>query len=152
MYSNTISFSLISGHQATERNVIMENYYVYKENKKVIVNTTPHEITFLKGEDIIKIPSEKEFLLNAKVVETQVGADLVTSTFVGSEEGEKIIAQLQDWANENYPSYDLRIVGSIIAAQAYPEKVVGMTPAPGYERVAPAEKRMSLDKFTVFMK
>ena len=69
-----------------------------------------------------------------------------------AEEGEEIITKLQNWANENFPAYDLRIVGSIIAAQAYPGDVVGMTPAPGYERVAPNEKRMSLDKFTVFMK
>lgn len=130
----------------------MENYYVYEATKKVIINTTPHPICFLNGNEVVTIPSDKSFLLNAKVVETQVGADLVKPTFVGSKEGEEIITQLQNWANENYPSYDLRIVGSIIAAQAYPEKVVGMTPAPGYERVVPAEKRMSLDKFTVFMK
>lgn len=46
----------------------------------------------------------------------------------------------------------LRIVGSIIAAQAYPGEVVAMTPAPGYERVAPAEKRMNPHKFTIFVK
>jgi hypothetical protein len=42
------------------------------------------------------------------------------------------------------------IVGSIIAAQAYPGQVVAMTPAPGYERVPPAQKRVNPDKFTVF--
>lgn len=130
----------------------MENYYVYETAKKVVVNTTPHPICFLKGEEVITIPSDEKFLLNAKVVENQIGADLVTSAFVGSKEGKEIITQLQNWAKENFPNYDLRIVGSIIAAQAYPEEVVGMTPAPGYERVAPAEKRMSLDKFTVFTK
>ena len=130
----------------------IKNYYAYEEGKKVVVNTTPHPICFLKGEEVITIPSQKEFLLNAKIVETQVGADLVTSQFIGNEEGEEIITKLQNWANEKFPAYDLRIVGSIIAAQAYPGDVVGMTPAPGYERVAPNEKRMSLEKFTVFMK
>lgn len=41
-------------------------------------------------------------------------------------------------------------VGSIIAAQAYPGQVVAMTPAPGFERVPPAEKLMSCEKFTTF--
>lgn len=127
-------------------------FYIYEEKKKVVFNTTPHPITFLKKEEVITIPSNSDFLLNAKVEETQVSADLVTSTFVGSDDGRKIIAEIQDWAAQNYPEYDLRIVGSIIAAQAYPGQVVGMTPAPGYERVAPAEKRMSLEKFTVFTK
>ena len=42
--------------------------------------------------------------------------------------------------------------GLIIAAQAYPGRVLGMCPAPGYERVAPAEKRMTAQKFTVYVK
>lgn len=42
------------------------------------------------------------------------------------------------------------IIGSIIAAQAYPGKVCAMIPAPGHERVPPAEKRMRTDKFTIF--
>jgi hypothetical protein len=44
----------------------------------------------------------------------------------------------------------LIIVGSIIAAEAYPGEVVAMCPVPGYERVAPSEKRMRCDKFTIF--
>jgi hypothetical protein len=44
------------------------------------------------------------------------------------------------------------VVGSIIAAQAYPGLVVAMTPAPGYERKPPTEKRMRPDKFTVFFR
>lgn len=44
----------------------------------------------------------------------------------------------------------LAVVGSIIAAQAYPGRVVAMTPVPGFERVSPAEKRMRCDKFTTF--
>ena len=42
------------------------------------------------------------------------------------------------------------VVGSIIAAQAYPGLVVAMVPAPGYERRPPAEKRMRPDKFTIY--
>ena len=127
-------------------------FYIYEEKKKVVFNTTPHPITFLKKEEVITIPSDKKFLLNARVEEHKVSADLVTSRFVGSDEGRRLIADIETWAKAQYPGYALRIIGSIIAAQAYPGQVVGMTPAPGYERVAPAEKRMSLNKFTVFMK
>ena len=42
------------------------------------------------------------------------------------------------------------IVGSIIAAQAFPGRVLAMIPVPGFERVPPAEKRMRDDKFTTF--
>ena len=42
------------------------------------------------------------------------------------------------------------VVGSIIAAQAFPKTVVAMTPVPGYERVPSNQKRMNPDKFTVF--
>lgn len=44
----------------------------------------------------------------------------------------------------------LIILGSIIAAQAYPEEVFGMVPVPGYERVTPDQKRMRCDKFTMY--
>jgi hypothetical protein len=45
---------------------------------------------------------------------------------------------------------DVLIVGSLVSAQAYPGRVVGMTPAPGFERVPPDQKRMSIVKFNVF--
>lgn len=54
------------------------------------------------------------------------------------------------WAEETHPVVTLRIIGSIIAAKAFPGVVFGMTPAKGFERVAPAEKRMNPSKFTTF--
>ncbi|GAH77449.1 unnamed protein product, partial [marine sediment metagenome] len=42
------------------------------------------------------------------------------------------------------------IIGSIISAQAYPGEVFAMTPAPGFERVPPDQKRMNPFKFTMF--
>ena len=57
---------------------------------------------------------------------------------------EKALAKLEQ---ENP---DAIIIGSIIAAQAFPGRVLAMVPAPGFERVPPAEKRMRDDKFTVF--
>lgn len=117
---------------------------------KVVVNTTPHPITFALGDGVAIVPNAKEALLNARAVEEVVSDDLVRTNFVGTDEGSDLITDIQNWAAEMHPGKTLRIIGSIIAAQAYPGAVVGMTPAPGFERVAPAEKRMSLEKFTTF--
>ena len=112
-----------------------------------VVNSTPHPITFMSEDGmVITVPSS--CIINATVEETVVrstnGINFVKSTFVGSEEGAKIIEQI----HSINPS--ALIVGSIIAAQAFPGLVVGMTPCKGFERKPPAEKRMSTTKFTIF--
>ena len=89
-------------------------------------------------------------LLNARPAEKQVSELFVRTEFQGTEEGVALLDELERaWADTGR-SETLVILGSIIAAQAYPGRVVGMTPVPGYERVAPAEKRMRSDKFTIF--
>lgn len=111
-----------------------------------VVNTTPHPITFGVGEETISVPTS--VLINAKATETlartDAGVDYVKTVFEGTSEGEEVIEKIL----QECPG--AVIVGSIIAAQAYPGKVFGMTPLPGYERVAPAEKRMNPHKFTTF--
>ena len=117
----------------------------------LLVNTTPHMIRFIDhvGE-VVEITSNENYVLNARAVERDLGAGLITTEFIGTPEGEALIEKiLQEAAAFVGP---IRIIGSIIAAQAYPEKVVSMVAAKGYERVAPVEKRMSTEKFTVFMK
>lgn len=115
---------------------------------KNIINTTPHLITMIDSEGTVySIPSH--CLLNAKAIETKSGFDrfgneLVKTSFVASAEA---IAQLEEIEKENPESI---IIGSIIAAQAFPGRVYAMIPAPGFERVAPNEKRMRDDKFTIF--
>lgn len=112
----------------------------------VIVNTTPHPISFGVGDEIVSVPTS--VLVNAKATETlartEDGVEFVKTVFEGTPEGEEVISKIL----QEYPG--AVIVGSIIAAQAYPGKVFGMTPLPGYERVAPAEKRMNPHKFTTF--
>lgn len=85
--------------------------------------------------------------INARPVEEVVREEgdltFVRTRFVGSEEGETVARQaLRDGADV--------VVGSIVAAQAYPGLVVGMTPAAGFERVPPAKKRMNPRKFVTF--
>ena len=113
-----------------------------------VVNSTPHPITFMSEEDNTVITVLSSCIINATVKETVVksvnGIDFVKSTFVGSEEGAEIIEQIHAINPEAL------IIGSIIAAQAFPGLVVGMTPCKGFERKPPTEKRMSTTKFTIF--
>ena len=112
----------------------------------MIFNTTPHPITFGVGDEVKEVPTS--MLINAtpveEVVETENGVEFVRTVFKGNEEGRKLIAAMKAACPEAV------IVGSIIAAQAFPGEVFGMTPLPGFERVAPAEKRMNPHKFTTF--
>ena len=111
-------------------------------NGKILVNTCPHDITFVDGDEVVNIPFSKELLVNATTTEIRLGEDLVETNPEGNPEGEELIALIQDEIDDP----KLRIIGSVMAADAY-ANVVGMTPMPGFERVPPAEKRMSIEKF-----
>ena len=122
-----------------------------------VFNATPHVIRFWAEEWPEPVEVESDQVISAGVQEVCVGgvgyqaigrepiASLVTTEFIPTEEGRNILASIE---------CDNRtvVVGSIIAAQAYPGEVVAMTPAPGYERVPPAEKRMNPHKFVVYGK
>lgn len=131
----------------------MEKFITVVIDGQTIANTTPHPITFQAANGTLVSVPNCGCLINAATKEVQVAPHLVTTKFLGTPEGEQLIAAIkaQHAASPN-AALPLRIVGSIIAAQAYPEQVLGMTPMPGYERVAPAEKRMNPQKFTVFTK
>ena len=118
-------------------------------NGVCVLNTTPHPITMQDVDGgLVSVPTT--VLINAKAEEKQVDDLFVETVFAGTVEGTDIIRKIEEAYQETKCADRLVIVGSIIAAQAYPGKVVGLCPIPGYERVAPAEKRMRCDKFTVF--
>lgn len=114
-------------------------------NGITVFNATPHSIRFWREDWSEPVEVETDAAINAKPVETLVKTEnnvqFVKTDFVGDDTGKSII---------NEVTQGVLIVGSIIAAQAYPGKVVAMTPAQGYERVAPDQKRMNPDKFSVF--
>lgn len=116
---------------------------------KKIINTTPHSIRFQStAGDVFEI-EPCGVLVNAMPVEEAAGvhpsgAELFRTRFVADPASEVALIKLEQ---ENPGAI---IVGSIIAAQAFPGRVLAMVPAPGFERVPPAEKRMRDDKFTVF--
>lgn len=129
----------------------MEINYRLSGNK-VIVNTTPHDITFGKeGYDETFIVPTSGIILNAKAVEKEIYSDIVKTEFVPTSEGIQLIHDIHEWFETTFDieKYDLRIVGSIIAVNAYKPYVVGLTPLKGFERVPSNQKRMNIDKFTI---
>jgi len=116
---------------------------------KVILNVTPHPVTMVSQEGEVYTVEPCGTLINARPVEEPAGthtsgAELVRTRFMTDPESEEALSRLEA---ENPGAV---IIGSIIAAQAFPGRVLAMVPAPGFERVPPAEKRMRDDKFTTF--
>ena len=114
-----------------------------------IINTTPHVIRFQNAAGDVYEVEPSRVLVNARPAEEPAGvhpsgAELVRTKFVADPASEEALARLEQ---ENPGAI---IIGSIIAAQAFPGRVLAMVPAPGFERVPPSEKRMRDDKFTVF--
>lgn len=113
-----------------------------------IVNVTPHEIRFRgkDGTDFIVQPCGT--VISAKVAEepvaTKDGVVFVTAKFSGDEEADKALQEVR----ANNPG--AIVVGSIIAAQAFPGRVFALTPFPGFERVPVSERVMNANKFTTF--
>jgi hypothetical protein len=120
----------------------------------VFVNTTPHPITFKPDDGSEFIIEPSGYVISARTSEKHVRPEgmkdypleFVESSFVADEGDKKKIQEIKDV----YPGQKVLIIGSIIAAQAFPGEVVAMTPAPGFERVPIAEKRMNPDKFTIY--
>lgn len=126
------------------------NCSYYFSNGVTVVNTTPHPISMQDVDGtLVSIPSSKDLLLNAATGEESVDDLFVRTSFIGTDEGRTLINTIKKWA-EGESANRLVIVGSIIAAQAYPGEVCGLCPVPGFERVAPNEKRMRCDKFTIY--
>lgn len=116
-------------------------------NGVTVFNATPHVIRFWSENWDGPVEVEKDFVVSAKIEEQVVlefeHHSLVSTEFVPDDVSWNVIARAKDEGAHV-------IVGSIIAAQAYPGAVMAMVPCAGYERVPPAEKRMRADKFTVF--
>lgn len=116
---------------------------------KIILNVTPHPVRFQNSDGDVYTVEPCGVLVNARPVEEAAGthpsgAALVRTRFEADPASEEALARLEQ---ENPGAV---IVGSIIAAQAFPGRVFAMVPVPGFERVPPAEKRMRDDKFTTF--
>lgn len=115
-----------------------------------LINCTTHEITFRNkaGEDVV-VPASK-YTLKADTIEKVIdvydnGLTFVEPTFVPSEKGTEELNELELM----YPEVDI-FVGSMMSAQAYPGRVVALTPTSDTIRALPKHKRYSANKFTIF--
>ena len=116
------------------------------------VNTTPHDVNF--GDvDFVTVLPKSGVLINAKstkeLVGSKSGINFVKTSFVGTDEEKQKIADIKGAIYKEEGVEFVVIVGSIIAMNAFPGLVSGLVPVPGYERVSPAEKRMSLREFSM---
>lgn len=120
-------------------------------NGVVVVNTTPHPLSFMHDESedqCFTVPSSPGCIVNARPQEVEVGKqDQVTFVGVQFEKDADTATAIAELLTEQP---EVIIIGSMIAAQAYPGQVCAMVAAPGYERVPPTEKRMRMDRFTRF--
>ena len=123
--------------------------FIAFSNNVVVVNTTPHPVS-MQDMDGTLITVPPSVLINAKAEERKVSDLFIRTEFVGTDEGKINIADIKADFARQFHNGTLVIIGSIIAAQAYPGEVAAMTPVEGYERVAPDQKRMRCDKFTTF--
>jgi len=121
---------------------------VMKKGGVTYINVTPHPVVFRRenGEEFTVPPSG--VVINARPVEEPAGersgVRLVRTRFVADPSSATKLDELES----RYPG--AVIFGSIIAAEAFPGRVLALIAAPGYERVPVAEKRMRPDKFTTF--
>lgn len=121
-------------------------------NGLTVFNGTPHSIRFWDESWDEPVEVESDMVINAiikdKIVAKDVTDNLVVIDFVTPEflpESNNLIDALQEYRDDG-----IYVIGSIIAAQAYPGLVFGMTPCAGYERVPPEQKRMNPNKFVMF--
>jgi len=102
-----------------------------------------HIITFPpSGTTISATPIEKHYKDEANV-------ELITLDFVPSLESQTELQKIKREMEMKDDGYYV-IIGSIIAAQAFPEEVYAMVPVPTFERAARDKKLVRSDKFTVF--
>lgn len=114
-----------------------------------IINVSPHALNFRNADGSEFVVEPSGVVINATAVDERVGvhpsgAELFRVRFEPNAEAISAIAKLE------VDNPGAVIVGSMIAAQAFPGRVVGMIAAEGFERRPPAEKRMRPDRFTTF--
>lgn len=115
-----------------------------------VVNTTPHAITMTTADQsITDSVSPCGALINATAVAQPVdsgitGVKFQKTSFIADPTTTDTLMAF----HAKYP--DVIVIGSLIAAQAYPGLVVAMVAHPDFMRVPPADKKMLIDTYTVY--
>ena len=114
-----------------------------------MINVTKHPIRFQSVAGEVYEVASSGVVIDARFEEEVVGSHssgvtLVRARILPTPAAEAELSKLE----AAHPGE--LIVGSLIAAQAFPGRVVAIVAAVGFERVPPDQKRMRDDKFTVF--
>lgn len=114
-----------------------------------MINVTKHPIRFQSATGEVYEVAPSGVVIDAWFEEYAVrihpsGATLVRAEIVPTPAAKGELARLE----KNHPGE--LIVGSLIAAQAFPGRVVALVAVQGFERVSADQKRMRDDKFTIF--
>ena len=115
-----------------------------------IVNTTPHSIRLTDDSLELDVTVEPSgVLINAKAETVEVDSDIIGVVYQMTKfiPDKDTLKTLEKFVVE-HP--DVVIIGSLIAAQAYPGIVAAMVAHPTLMRVPPQEKRMLYNKFTIY--
>lgn len=123
---------------------------VVNVGKYSVVNTTPHPVNMVNDDLSLQVTIPcSGVLINAKAVTSSVdsGIDGVKYQHTSFVADQNTLDALRAFKVNNP---DVVIIGSLIAAQAYPGLVVAMVAHPDYMRVAPADKKMLIDTYTVY--
>lgn len=115
----------------------------------MMLNVTKHPIRFQSAAGEVYELAPSGVVIDARFEEEVVGshpsgATLVRARIIPTSAAEEALVFLE----RNHPGE--LIVGSLIAAQAFPGRVVALVAAQGFERVPADQKRMRDDKFTTF--
>ena len=120
-------------------------------NDTVIFNATPHSLNFWDFKEGRVISARPDSVINTRPVEEVVerwkGVEFVKVFYNPEDKGLKLIESIR----KEYP--DIIIVGSVLAAMAYPGEVVASIPLKGSSdrlRSNTSSRRVCLDRFTVF--
>ena len=123
--------------------------FLAKSEEVRMVNVTKHPIRFQNSAgDTYELPTSG-VVLDAEFVENssethKSGVQIVRVKLAPAAGAKEKLEELE----RQHPGE--LIVGSLIAAQAFPCRVVALVSVEGYERVAADLKRMRDDKFTAF--
>lgn len=121
-----------------------------------VLNCTRHALNFQEADGSVVTVEPSGFVIDAAVTEIKspfsldaFGVIMVTPKYLADPEVENKIMTL----SHEFSEHDLQpaiFLGSQIAAQAYPGLVAALVPVAGFERVPWDQKRMRIDKFTMF--
>ena len=119
-------------------------------NDLTIFNATPHPLNFWDPITKEVTVAKPDIIINTRPVETVVerwkGAEFVTVAYQPEDSGTDLIRFIE----AEHPN--TLIVGSVLAAMAYPGEVVASIPLKGGDRLRSktASRRVCSDRFTTF--